>query len=137
MIYEEITARILKAFYKVYNTLGFGFLEKVYENALVIELIKSGLEVEQQKQIPVYYQGALVGDYFADVLVADVVVLELKAAENMRNEHFAQLTNYLKASDKELGFVLNFGRKPDFKRIIFSNDIKQGVHHQLAPGIKS
>ncbi|HBG05900.1 MAG: GxxExxY protein [Geobacteraceae bacterium GWC2_58_44] len=133
MIYEEITGKILKAFYKVYNTLGYGFLEKVYENALVIELMKLGLNVKQQKYIPAYYDGAPVGDYSADVLVEDVVILELKAAEGMRNEFYAQLTNYLKATDKELGFVLNFGRKPEFKRIFFTNDIKEALHYRMLP----
>ena len=127
MLYEEITGKILKAFYKVYNTLGFGFLEKVYENALVIELMKLGLSVNQQEGIPVYYDGVMVGDYSADILVEEVIILELKAAESMRNEHFAQLTNYLKATDKELGLVLNFGKKPDFKSILFTNDIKQAL----------
>ncbi|MBJ6752270.1 GxxExxY protein [Geomonas anaerohicana] len=127
MIHEETTDRILKGFFKVYNTLGFGFLEKVYENALVIELAKLGLEVNQQPKIPVYYDGLLVGEYFADVVVQDVVILELKAAEALRDEHYAQLTNYLKASDKELGLLLNFGKKPQFKRIIFSNDVKQAL----------
>ncbi|BCG49102.1 hypothetical protein GEOBRER4_n4005 [Citrifermentans bremense] len=126
MIHESITDKILNAFYKVYNTLGFGFLEKVYENALAIELMKSGLEVKQQTQIPVYYDGKLVGDYFADVMVQDLIVLELKAAEAIHNEHCAQLTNYLKASNKEVGLLLNFGKKPEFKRIIFTNN---GVAH--------
>jgi GxxExxY protein len=127
MIHEEITEKILKAFFKVYNTLGFGFLEKVYENALVIELMRLGLMVTQQKDIPVYYDGITVGDYAADILVEDVIILELKAAEGIRNEHFAQLTNYLKATKKELGFVLNFGKKPEYKRMIFTNDIKQSL----------
>ena len=127
MIHEEITEKILKAFYKVYNTLGFGFLEKVYENALVIELMRLGLMVAQQKDIPVYYEGITVGDYSADILVEDVIILELKAAEGIRNEHFAQLTNYLKATKKELGFVLNFGKKPEYKRMLFTNDIKRSL----------
>lgn len=127
MIYEEITGKILKAYFKVYNTLGFGFLEKVYENALVLELSKLGLQVEQQKPIPVYYDGVVVGNYAADVEVEDVVILELKAAEIIKNEHFAQLTNYLKATEKELGFVLNFGKKPEFKRMLFTNETKSSL----------
>lgn len=126
MIYQNITDKILCSFYKVYNTLGFGFLEKVYENAMVIELTKSGLEVKQQTQIPVYYDDKLVGDYYADVIVQDLIVLELEAAEAIRNEHYAQLTNYLKASNKEVGLLLNFGKKPEFKRIIFTSN---GVAH--------
>lgn len=124
MIYEEISDKILGCFYKVYNSLGFGFLEKVYENALLHELKKLDLDVTQQKEIPVYYDGVMVGDYTADIEVEGVVILELKAADAIRNEHFAQLTNYLKATEKELGFVLNFGRKPEFKRLVFTNDIK-------------
>lgn len=127
MICEETTGLILKGFYKVYSTLGFGFLEKVYENALMIELARLGLQVEQQPEIPVYYEGNLVGKYAADVLVEEEIVLELKSAEALRTEHYAELTNYLKATEKELGFLLNFGRKPEFKRIIFSNELKHGL----------
>ena len=136
MIYEEISRKILKAFYTVYNKLGHGFLEKVYENSLVIELMKLELGVQQQKDVPVYYEGTRVGDYAADLLVEDLVILELKAAESMRTEHYAQLTNYLRATDKELGFVLNFGKEPAFKRIFFSNDRKAGGRNILKPGIK-
>jgi GxxExxY protein len=124
MIYEKTTEKIIKSFFKVYNTLGFGFLEKVYENALVIELVRLGLDIKQQKSIPVYYEGAMVGDYYAAVLVEDVIILELKSAEGIKNEHYAQLTNYLKATEMELGFVLNFGKKPEFKRMLFNNDKK-------------
>ena len=124
MIYQETTDKILCAFYRVYNILGFGFLEKVYENAMGIELLNMGLNVRQQQIIPVYYEGSLVGEYFADVVVNDQIILELKTAEALRNEHFAQLINYLKATRIELGFLLNFGRKPEFKRMIFTNDIK-------------
>lgn len=125
MICQQITDKILFSFYRVYNILGFGFLEKVYENALCIELEKLGLDVHQQKTIPVYYDGTLVGEYFADVVIDDQVVLELKAAEGLRAEHLAQLTNYLKATDMEVGLLLNFGRKPEFKRLLLTNDLKQ------------
>jgi len=124
MIYQDTTEIILKAFYKVYNVLGFGFLEKVYENALGIELAKSGLNVCHQKRIAVYYEGETVGDYFADIVVNGTVILVLKSVESIRNEHFAQLTNYLKATQIEVGLLLNFGKKPDFKRMLFTNDIK-------------
>ena len=124
MVHEELTNKIISAFYNVYNALGHGFLEKVYENALVIELKKIGLFVTQQASVKVFYDGIRVGDYFADIVVNDLVILELKAAEAMKNEHIAQLTNYLKATDKEVGLLLNFGRKPEFKRIILGNESK-------------
>jgi len=125
MLHEEITGAIIKAFYTVYNTLGYGFLEKVYENALVHELTKLGLKVRQQTPIKVYYAGQLVGEYFADLAVEDCVIVELKAAESLRPEHAAQLINYLKATDVEVGLLFNFGPKPEFARKIFTNDRKK------------
>ncbi len=125
MLNKELTEKIICAFYNVYNILGSGFLEKVYENALAIELRKVGLSVTQQQSVKVYYDGVQVGDYFADIIVNDLVILELKAAESLRNEHFAQLTNYLKATDKEVGLLMNFGSKPEFKRILLTNDKKR------------
>src|SRR5512136_2820993 len=100
MLHEELTNMIICAFYNVYNTLGHGFLEKVYENAIVIELRKIGLSVAQQVSVKVFYEGDSVGDYYADIVVNGLVILELKAAESLKNEHVAQLTNYLKATDK-------------------------------------
>lgn len=129
MLHEDITDKIISAFFKVYNTLGHGFLEKVYENALVIELKRIGLTVAQQESVKVFYSGEQVGDYFADLVVDGLVILELKSAESLRNEHFAQLTNYLKATDKEVGLLLNFGVRPEFKRIILTNDKKQCLSH--------
>jgi len=119
--HSHITEVVIKAFYKVYNTLGFGFLEKVYENALYIELLSNGLNVQRQKPIKVHYETNLVGEYFADLIVNDVVILELKAAEGLVKEHELQLINYLKATDLEVGLLLNFGTKPQFKRLIFEN----------------
>ena len=124
MKHSEITEKIIKAFYKVYNTLGYGFLEKVYENAMVIELRKMGLLVSQQKRIKVYYENEEVGDYYADLLVDNSVIVELKAAKSLCEEHEAQLINYLKATDIEVGLLLNFGKKAEFKRKIFSNEKK-------------
>ena len=124
MLHANITEKIIKAFYKVNNTLGFGFLEKVYENAMVVELQKLGCKVLQQKSIKVYYKNEEIGDYYADLLVNDSVIVELKAAESLCEEHEAQLINYLKATDKEVGLLLNFGKKAEFKRKIFSNDRK-------------
>ena len=124
MLHNYLTDKIICAFYNVYNILGSGFLEKVYENALAIELKKIGLSVTQQVSVKVYYDGVQVGDYYADIIVNDLVILELKAAESLRNDHFAQLTNYLRATDKEVGLLLNYGKKPEFKRIVLGNDSK-------------
>jgi len=124
MKHEEITSRIIKAFYNVYNQLGFGFLEKVYENSLVIELRKIGLHCASQVPVNVHYDYQPVGDYFADIIVEDLVILELKAAEGICEEHEAQLVNYLKATDKEVGLLLNFGKTAQFKRKIFDNELK-------------
>jgi GxxExxY protein len=102
-------------------------LEKVYENALFIELVNSGFHVLQQHPIHVFYEKQPVGEYFADLIVNDLVVLELKAAEQIRVEHVSQITNYLKATRKEVGFLLNFGAKPEFRRIVFTNSFQKSA----------
>jgi GxxExxY protein len=122
----ELTNNIIRAFYAVYNTLGYGFLEKVYENALAIELRKMGLKVAQQVPVPVHYEGNLVGEYFADLVVDGKVIVELKAVKELASEHKAQLLNYLKATDYEVGLLLNFGPKPEVKRMAFENARKAG-----------
>ena len=127
MLHSDVTDRILKAFYKVYNSLGYGFLEKVYENSILFELENSGFLVRQQHPIQVFYEKQQVGEYFADLIVNDLIILELKAAEQLRQEHIAQLTNYLKATHKEVGLLLNFGTKPEFKRIIFTNSFQKSA----------
>ena len=124
MLHQELTDQIIKAFYNVYNTLGYGFLENVYENALVHELHKLNFDVQQQRPISVHYDGEIVGAYFADIVVNGKVLLELKSAEAIHAGHVAQLMNYLKATEIEVGFVLNFGPKPTFKRRILTNDRK-------------
>jgi GxxExxY protein len=132
MLHEEITSEIIAAYYDVYNKLGYGFLEKVYENALILELQKHGLTVKQQFPIKVYYDEQVVGEYFADLLVNNLVIIELKAAEQIIKAHEAQLVNYLKATHLEIGLVLNFGPKAEFKRKIFSNSRKpdsKGMEH--------
>lgn len=122
---RELTASVIvKSFYAVYNELGYGFLEKNYENALAFELRERGLFVQQQAPIKVFYKGHHIGDYFADLLVENYIICELKAAEHVTLEHEAQLFNYLKATDIELGFLLNFGKKPEVKRRIFDNSKK-------------
>lgn len=117
MLHADLTEQIITSFYKVYNTLGYGFLEKVYENALAFELRKNGLIVKRQENIKVFYEGYEVGDYFADLFINDLVIVELKAAESLRQEHFAQLMNYCKATGIEVGLLLNFGKSPEIKRV--------------------
>lgn len=124
MLISDITDKIIKVFYTVYNTLGYGFLEKVYENALIIELNKLGCQVEAQKNIKVYYESKEVGNSYADLLVDNSVIVELKAAETLCKEHECQLINYLKATKYEIGLLLNFGKKAEFKRKIFSTNKK-------------
>lgn len=125
--HEDITEKVVGAFYQVYNTLGHSFLEKVYENAMLLELRSRGLTVQPQARILVYYQGQPVGEYFADLLVERCVIVELKAAECLVDEHHAQVLNYLKATEIEVGLLLNFGPKPEVKRKIFDNAKKKGV----------
>ncbi len=122
--FSHITDKILRAYYNVYNRLGYGFLERVYENALIIELRKEGLFVERQKPISVYYDDIIVGNYFADLVVENSVIIELKAAEGLVPEHEAQLLNYLKATKIEVGLLLNFGPTAQFKRKVFDNELK-------------
>jgi GxxExxY protein len=123
-LHEDITGKIIKAFYAVYDKLGFGFLEKVYENALLIEFKKVGLVSESQKLIKVHYDNQIIGDYCADIVVEGKIILELKAVEELVEAHEHQLINYLRATDKELGLLLNFGKKPQVIRKIFTNDRK-------------
>ena len=124
LLHNELTSLILKTYYEVYNELGFGFLEKVYQNALLIELKNKGLEVTSNKKIKVYYKGENVGDYYADIIVNDTVILELKAAEYIIDQFENQLLNYLKGTDCEVGLLLNFGKKPEFRRKIYENKRK-------------
>lgn len=131
-LHKDLTSSIIQAFYKVYNTLGYGFLEKVYENALKIELTKTGIPVEQQKNIKVYYESEQVGDYYADLLVKGLVIIELKAAETICEEHETQLLNYLKATEIEIGLLLNFGKKAEIKRKIFLNEHKKNNQRKFA-----
>lgn len=124
-LHQDLTDQIIQSFYRVYNRLGFGFLEKVYQNALSFELRKSGLATQAQKPIKVYYEDVMVGEYFADLVVNELVIIELKAAEGIAPEHECQLINYLKATEHEIGLLLNFGQKPGVRRKIFTNDRKK------------
>jgi GxxExxY protein len=125
ILHKEITDVILKSYYEVYNELGYGFLEKVYQNSMFIELKNRGLQVEAQKKIQVTYKGVKVGEYIADLVINNKVIVELKAAEMLLKENELQLLNYLKATEIEVGLLLNFGTKPEFRRKLFTNDIKE------------
>jgi len=123
-LHAEKTKKIIECFFKVYNALGFDFLEKVYMNALIIELREAGFEVESELPVTVYYKGYDVGDFRADLLVDREIFLELKAIEKLVLSDENQLINYLKATEIEVGLLLNFGKKPEIKRKIFTNNVK-------------
>jgi len=121
---SDMTDAIICCFYNVYNALGYGFLEKVYENSLLIELKRMHIFAEAQAPISVTYAGEVVGEYFCDLLVDKRVIVEIKAAQLLTAGHEAQLLNYLKATDIEVGLLLNFGPEPQVKRKVFSNSRK-------------
>ena len=123
--HSDLTEKIIGGFYQVYNHLGYGFSEKVYENALALVLRKMGLAIEQQKPIAVFFEGQVVGEYFVDLLVNGVIILELKACKQLSEDHEAQLLNYLKATSIEVGLLLNFGLKPQHVRKVYDN-IRKG-----------
>ena len=122
--HKELTEKIINIFYRVYNKLGYGFLEKVYENAMMIELKKEGILSVSQSPIKVFYEGEVIGEYYADILVDNKVIVEIKAAKQLVEENEAQLLNYLKATDIEVGLLLNFGTQPEVKRKAFDNTRK-------------
>lgn len=124
MLHKEITSEIIGAFYEVYNQLGYGFLESVYEKSLAIELQRRGLAAVRQSKITVYYKTHVVGEFFADLIVNNNVIVELKAVETVHPQHEAQILNYLKASHIEVGLLLNFGKQAQILRKIFSNNLK-------------
>lgn len=119
--HKEITNKIINIFYMVYNQLGYGFLEKIYENAMIMEFRKAGIFAVPQAPISVYYYDSVIGEYFADIIVDDVVIVEIKALKSLVPENEAQLLNYLKATNKEVGLLLNFGPKPEIRRKVFDN----------------
>ena len=127
LIHKEISKPILRIFYDVYNELGYGFLEKVYQNAMYFELKAQAYKVEAQKQIKVYFKNQLVGKFYADLLIEDTIIVELKACECLISSHVAQLMNYLKSTQIEVGLLLNFGETPDFKRLVFTNNRKSNL----------
>lgn len=123
--HRELTERIISAFLRVYHTLGYGFLEKVYENALVIELRGRGISVDAQVAVQVQYEGQVVGSYAADLLVEGKVVVEMKAVDALAPEHEAQLLNYLRGSAIDVGLLLNAGKRPEIKRKVYETARKK------------
>jgi GxxExxY protein len=119
--HKSLTEKIIKVFYRVYNSLGYGFLEKVYESAMMIEFERDYLSAVSQFAIKVFYDNQIVGEYFADILVGNKVIVEIKATKSLALEYEAQLLNYLKATNKEVGLLLNFGPKPEIRRKVFDN----------------
>lgn len=130
--HSELTEKIIGAFYEVYSKLGYGFLENVYVKALVIELKKRGLTPATEYAIEVKYEGLLIGEYFADIVVNELVILEIKSVKALAVEHEAQLLNYLKATTYEVGLLLNFGPKPETKRRSFDNGRKEWLSSKNA-----
>ena len=120
MIYQDLTEKIIRAFYDVHDELGGGFLESVYENALMISIGGKGLGVHQQEEIKVYFQGEVVGEFRADLIVENKVLVELKACKALNEAHTAQILNYLKATRMEVGLLVNFGPKLEFRRFVNS-----------------
>ena len=123
--HSELTDLIIRIFYEVYNELGCGFLESVYRNSLQLALIERGLRAEAEVPIAVFFRDQRVGDFRADLIVNGCILLELKAAETIVAAHEAQVLNYLRSTPLELGLILNFGPKPQVRRLLFDNARKQ------------
>lgn len=125
LLHKDLTDRIIPVFYKVYRELGYGFLEKIYHNAMLIELTQQGFDCQSQQKINVHYQGKNIGEYYSDITVNGLILLELKATEVLVEAHENQLINYLRATTFEVGFLFNFGKNPEIRRKIFTNDRKK------------
>ncbi len=123
--HEELTGEILETFFAVYNELGHGFLESVYENSMRLALVERGLRLAPKAHLKVWFRGQVIGDFEPDILIENLVIVELKAARAIDSAHEAQLLNYLRATECEVGLLLNFGTKPKFKRIVFDNQRKR------------
>ena len=127
--HQELTQAIIQVFFEVYNELGHGFLESVYEEAMFAVLREKGMKVERQHALAVWFRGEKIGDFRADLLVNDAVIIELKAARALEPAHEAQLLHYLRAPEVEVGLLLNFGLVPKIKRMVFANEKK--IHLRL------
>ena len=124
-LHKEVTEKVLGAFFGVTNELGFGFVESVYRRSMLVALRQAGLKAEEEVAIPVHFRGVPVGNFFADLVVNDVVVLELKVADEVSKSFEAQLLHYLRATHMEVGLVLTFGERPRFRRVVFANERKR------------
>jgi GxxExxY protein len=122
---QELSKEIIGIYYHVYNELGYGFLEKVYQNAFAIELLSRGYQIEKHKKINVFYKNEIVGEYIPDIVVDSKLIIELKCVEFLVEAHECQLINYLRATECEVGLILNFGKDPQFIRKIFTNNLKK------------
>ena len=127
MKHATLTEQIIRVFYQVYNELGYGFLERVYQNALFLAFRQAGFEVEVQKKIKVWFRGHEVGEYYADFIINNTVILELKATDVLLEEHEAQLLNYLRGTEMEVGLLFNFGKKPEIRRKVYDNHFKPNL----------
>jgi GxxExxY protein len=123
--HATLTDKIIGVFYDVYNELGHGFLESTYREAMSVALAEAGLTVAREVSLPVWFRGKKVGQYFADLVINDIVLLELKAARSVESSHEAQLLHYLKSTEIEVGLLLNFGPRPQFRRLLFDNERKK------------
>jgi len=133
LLHADLTEKVIGVFYDVYNDLGYGFLESVYENGLSLALSEAGLQVARQKLIDVWYRGTKIGDFRADIIVNDVLLLELKTASTIDHSFEKQTQNYLKATKLEVALILNFGPAPQFRRLVFENKRKVPRQHQPNP----
>src|SRR5260370_26529431 len=122
--YAELTEQVIGVFYEVYNELGIGFLEKVYQEAMALVLRNKGIEVQCEVAIAVWFRGAKIGTYEADLVVAGTVLVELKACKALDSSHEAQLLNYLRSTEIEVGLLLNFGPRPQVRRFVYDNERK-------------
>jgi GxxExxY protein len=136
LLHHELTEKIIGSFYAVYNDLGVGFVESVYENAITVSLAEAGLKVGRQVPIAVWYRGVQVGEFRADLVVNDVVLLELKVAKAIDFAFEKQLLNYLRATNIEVGLILNFGPSPQFRRFVFENPKKEIRVHPRESALK-
>jgi len=132
--HSELTEAIIGVFYDVYNELGFGFVESVYRRALRMALMEKGLRVESEHPITVFFRGEKVGDFRADLVVNEVVLLELKTVKKIIRAHEAQVINYLRSTTIELGLILNFGPQPQIRRLVLDNSRKNTRAHGATSG---